>query len=366
MVQERIDIVGLDAAILMAPRAGPDRPVTPRAHYRARTGEPLTSNISSSSVKVRLESPAQRLSSWSILWVRGGVVAAALLAMARDFCEALAAFDPEVLSGEDCAVLVEQLAVAEKTCGVVRARAAARAGECRAHQRRGFAEAADWLARVWGSSAGEARSALATAGALERCPQTKQALVRGELSLAQAEVIVGAEAHVPGAEAELLALAQRCDLARLKDEGRKRRLAAVDVEELHRRQHRARQWRHWRDDTGMVNMAGALPPEVGVSIVNRLEAETDRIRRAARSQGTDEPRVAHMADALVKLLSGQPAKARGTDLVVVCDLRAWRRGRAEEGEVCHVIGGGPVPVFGGQGPRCRCLPQGGGPRRGSD
>jgi hypothetical protein len=125
-----------------------------------------------------------------------------------------------------------------------------------------------------------------------------------------------------------LTLAQRCDLARLKDEGRKRRLAAVDVQELHRRQHRARKWRHWRDDTGMINMAGALPPALGVSIVNRLEAETDRIRRAARSQGTDELRAAHMADALVKLLSGQPAKARRTDLVVVCDLRPG--GEAEQ------------------------------------
>ena len=92
-------------------------------------------------------------------------------------------------------------------------------------------------------------------------------------------------------------------------------------------------------------MHGALPPELGVPIVNRLEAETDRIRREARRQGTDEPRAAHMADALVKLLAGQgQAKGRGADLVVVCDLRAWRRDRAVEGEVCHILGGGPVPV----------------------
>jgi hypothetical protein len=113
----------------------------------------------------------------------------------------------------------------------------------------------------------------------------------------------------------------------------------------HRRQHRARRWRHWRDDTGMVNMAGALPPHVGVPLVNRLEAETDRIRRAARRQGSDEPRAAHMADALVGLLLGQgKSKARGTERVVVCDPRAWRRGRAESDEVCHVIGRGSVPV----------------------
>ena len=33
-----------------------------------------------------------------------------------------------------------------------------------------------------------------------------------------------------------------------------------------------------------------------------------------------------------------------TDLVVVYDLAAWRRGSAGDGEVCHVVGGGPVPV----------------------
>jgi hypothetical protein len=158
-------------------------------------------------------------------------------------------------------------------------------------------------------------------------------------------VIVGAEVACAGAEAELLALAKRSSLVALRDEGRRRHLASIDAEELHRRQHRARRWRHWRDDTGMVNMAGALPPELGVGLVNRLEAETDRIRRAARRQGSDEPRAAHMADALVGLLLGQgKSKARGTELVVVCDLRAWRRGRAESDEVCHVIGGGPVPV----------------------
>lgn len=38
--------------------------------------------------------------------------------------------------------------------------------------------------------------------------------------------------------------------------------------------------------------------------------------------------------------------------MIVCDLRAWRRGRVDRhaekaggvGEVCHVVGGGPVPV----------------------
>jgi hypothetical protein len=31
-------------------------------------------------------------------------------------------------------------------------------------------------------------------------------------------------------------------------------------------------------------------------------------------------------------------------VVIVCDLLAWRRGHTLQGEVCHIIGGGPIPV----------------------
>ena len=37
-------------------------------------------------------------------------------------------------------------------------------------------------------------------------------------------------------------------------------------------------------------------------------------------------------------------KRREVDVVVVCDLRAYRRGHAHEGEQCHLVGGGPIPV----------------------
>src|SRR5437763_8954568 len=82
----------------------------------------------------------------------------------------LVGFAPEGLSGEDCAVLVEELAALEKVCAVARVRAAVRAGECGAHRERGFADVADWLARAIGSTAGSAKAALDTVAALERQP----------------------------------------------------------------------------------------------------------------------------------------------------------------------------------------------------
>ena len=131
----------------------------------------------------------------------------------------------------------------------------------------------------------------------------------------------------------------------MRDEARRRRLAAVDPEELHARQHRARRLRTWRDAEGMVRLSGALPPVVGVALANRLDAEAERRRRQASSEGKAEPFEAHAADALVALVNGEAKVARGrAEVVVVVDLGAWRRGHAHGGEVCHLIGGGPVPV----------------------
>jgi hypothetical protein len=134
-------------------------------------------------------------------------------------------------------------------------------------------------------------------------------------------------------------------LKTLKEEGKKRRLRAIDPEDLHRRQHLARSFRHWRTDLGMVGFAGELPPEVGVAFVNRLDAQTDRRRRQAKGEGRHEQRDAYAADALMDLVAGAgKGKAQRADVVFVCDVAAYRRGHADPGEACHIVGGGPVPV----------------------
>jgi 5-methylcytosine-specific restriction endonuclease McrA len=258
----------------------------------------------------------------------------------RALREALAALEPELVSGDDCATLAEELARTAKACVAAQARLASRAADAGAHHRRGYASAADWLARTAGSSTGQARAALGTAAALGDCPTTNQAVVAGELSLAQAEEITRTEAACPGTEAELVALARGSSLGVLRDTARARRHRAIDPEDLHARQRAARGLRHWRDDLGMVQLAGALPPEVGIPIVSRLDAETDRIRKVARGQGSDEPRAAHAADALVALLAGHGRGASTrADLVIV-----WQRpGDGGEG-TAHIVGGGPIPT----------------------
>jgi hypothetical protein len=282
---------------------------------------------------------------------KGSVVPASLLnlsglvAAARALRVALAGFEPQLCAGEDCAAVVEELAATQKACAAALALAAARASECGAHRQQGFADAAAWLARASGTSTGQAKAELDTARALRALPDTRAAVAAGELSLAQASEVARTEAECPGSEAELLAVAKGGSLKTLKETGKKRRLGAADPEDLHVRQHQARFVRHWRTDLAMVGFAGELPPEVGLPFVNRLDAETDRLRRHARREGDREAREAHAADALMKLVAGGgQGKARCVDLVIVCDLRAFRRGHAHPGEPCHLVGGGPVPV----------------------
>ena len=65
--------------------------------------------------------------------------------------------------------------------------------------------------------------------------------------------------------------------------GAQARLAAIDPEHLHDCQVEAQRFRTWRTDLGNVAFQGEFPPEVGVPFIQRLDAETDRLWRAAVS-----------------------------------------------------------------------------------
>ena len=280
-----------------------------------------------------------------------------LVELVRVLRAALVSYQPEVYSGEDCAVLVEELAAVEKVSAAARVRAAARAGECGAHRERGFSDLSDWMARATGSTAGSAKAALDTAAALESQPEAKAALEAGELSFAQARELVRTEAAVPGSTAGLLDVAKGQSLRTLKEQARDRRLRAIDPEELHALQHAAMHHRHWVTALGTIAYAGELPHEYGIPFTNQLDAETDRLwlkaHQEAKGQsaaGSDaQPEVrrsALAAQAFVRMMEGGggKGKANRADLVIVCDLRAYRRGHAHEGEPCHIVGGGPIPV----------------------
>jgi hypothetical protein len=286
-----------------------------------------------------------------------------LLGLIAEFRAALVEFRPEVHTGEECAAVVEALAGAEKVCAAAQVRAAARAGACGAHRDRGFADASHWLARVCGSSAGAAKAALETVAAPEELPEARAAIESGDLSIAQAREIVRTESSCPGSAADLLETATGESLKTLKEQARDRRLRALDPEQLHEAQLQAQEYRSWRTALGTVVMRIELPPELGLPAAERVEAETDRLWRERRRRATSEAgdgnqamleldhgpatqrRSALAAEAFLRLLGhGGKGKAKQADLVIVCDLRAYRRGHGLNGEQCHLVGGGPIPV----------------------
>ncbi len=271
-----------------------------------------------------------------------------MLADVTAACEAMGAalsgLDPSLLSGVQCAQVVELLARTEKRCAALRALSAARAASCNSHKERGFPDAASWLAHTSGVTAGEARNALSTAAALTSAPLTREALLAGQMSLAQAGEITKTEKAVPGSEADLVELAARSSIAGLREAARKRRLEAVDRDEHHRRQHRERYLRHWQDDNGMFRVSASFTADVGVAFANRVDTETDRLARAGADPPTDT-REQLAADALAALVADRGApRARNAEVVLVCDIEAFWRGHTHPGETCQVIGGGPVPV----------------------
>lgn len=273
-----------------------------------------------------------------------------LLSACVSLREALAGFEPGLFSAADCGRLAEELAITEKACVAARLLAASRAVDGGVHRDRGFKDGAAWLARHSGTTGAAARQALDTANRLGECNDTKNAFLAGDISLAQASEITQAQEETPGAEAELLPVARGGDLSKVRERAREHRQAQTPVAELHRQQQAARFFKHWRDRLGMVCFSGALPPETGLPFVRRVELATARTRREARRDAgkrTEERWEAHAADALAALTAtgaGAGKRSDHTELVVVCDLLAWRRGHAHPGEPCHLIDGGPIPV----------------------
>lgn len=272
-----------------------------------------------------------------------------LLAAAAALQSVLAGFDPRRLLGPDCARVAEALAKTEKASAAVRLLTAACAVDAGAHLNLGFGDGAAWLALQSGSTIHQAKRDLDVAGRLEDCTSTRDALLDGAISKDQATAIVEAAAGKPEIERELLQVARRSDLSKLRDKARELRQAGTPPDDLHAQQRKARSFRHWRDPLGMVCFSGRLTPAEGVPLVSRLEQATARIRREARAAAGPEELEkweAYAADAFAQLCAPAQEGKRSVraELVIVCDLFAWRRAHAHPGEACHIIDGGPIPV----------------------
>ena len=204
------------------------------------------------------------------------------------------------------------------------------------------------LARVTGTSKGQAKAVVSTGKMLAQSSELNSALQQGDISLEQAGEIAAAEESCPGAAEELVAVAQEEGFHVLRDKARKKKLEAEQHRDLFVRQQAARYARTHSDELGMVHIHLALQPHVGSPIVARAEAEAARLAKQARAEKGDrakEPFDRLLADAYASLLSGRgTGRSRRPELVVLVSHEVATRGWTDvrEGEVCKVPGIGPV------------------------
>jgi hypothetical protein len=247
--------------------------------------------------------------------------------------KANAELEPELLTADAARRLLEGYARAEKLASYGRTVLARKVND------------ASELARVTGTSVGKAKQTVETGKALRDADEVSGALAGGDISLDQAAEIARAEHARPGSSKELLSVAQSEAFHVLRDKARKVRLEAEQNRGLGDRQREARIARSYSDELGMVNINLRLEPHVGTPIVNRAEADADRLYRTAKKQGTTEPFERMLADAYAGMLCGK-GKGRTTrpELVVLVSHEVAKRGWTDvrDGEVCKIPGVGPV------------------------
>jgi HNH endonuclease len=247
--------------------------------------------------------------------------------------KANANLDPALVTADDARKLLGAYAKVERLASYGRAVLAQRVDN------------AAEVARTTGTSIGKAKEAAETGAALADAPEVGDALSTGAISLDQAGEIAKAERARPGCSGELLGVAKDEAFHVLKDKARKVRLEVEQNRGLGDRQREARSARSYADDLGMVNVHLRLEPHVGTPIVNRAEAEADRLYRKAKKDGETEPFERMLADAYAAMLAGK-GKGRTTrpELVVLVSHEVTKRGWTDvrDGEVCKIPGVGPV------------------------
>lgn len=217
------------------------------------------------------------------------------------------ALDPDVLSGEQAAAVVRELATIEKAAATARMFAAVRVAKTDAWRGQGHASAADWLAAQTGITVGRAAAQLRTGRQAQALPKTKRAMQEGDLSPEQAESVASASTADPGAEDELLRAAAEETAAALRRKADAARAAATDAAAREQRVRRERSLRYRNDAEGAFCLSLRGPGADGIALLALLrpfEEEALRAsRRRARAGGERETHDNRTYDAFQALLA---------------------------------------------------------------
>ena len=211
------------------------------------------------------------------------------------------------------------------------------------------------LARAAGLFKKDAASQVKTVEKLQEMSAVRDALVSGEISVANARVLAAAceKTSVGQVEQDGDLLAQAADLAPehfAREAGRwvaKRQ--ADDGEERYRRQRARRRLSFWDGDDGMVHLRGELDPVTGAKVRKRFAQEAERLRRADLHSAGGHKRSLdqRMADALDTLSSHGSIYSRADADGEACTTEA--RSAASDGGR-----GSGEAGRGGDASRCGC------------
>lgn len=278
--------------------------------------------------------------------------------------------DPDSLTPGDADRLLRNFDQIERTAAAVKALLARRVTSSDVWKREGRGTPGDYLASVTGTTIGAARGVISTSEALAALPATRDALLAGELSAPQAQLVADAAKANPAAEADLLASARRGRSHKeLKDDALRAKAAAdADLEATHARIHEERRCATSTDAEGAWNLHAHATPADGAIVTNELDILSDEIFEENRKLGRHVDPAAYRQDALKRMAErsqelrrieggasvaptepgkkGKRAKQPPPKHLVLIhvDAAALRRGSIEAGERCEIPGVGPLPL----------------------
>src|SRR5207302_8822445 len=174
-----------------------------------------------------------------------------------------AGFEPALLSASQAEGLMERAARIEHMAAVVKALAAARLAETELWKLGGDKSPAHMLGRRTGTPVSQAAQELENAKRLASRPKTDAAARKGKLSPQQAAAITDAAEADPNADDDQLDLAERASLGELRDESARRKAAATDPDERHKRIHAERHARSWTGPDGTWRLSAQGTPDAG-------------------------------------------------------------------------------------------------------
>jgi hypothetical protein len=318
-------------------------------------------------------------------------------ALRRSVTTYAALFDPLSLSASQAGNVVGVCAQMEASIASLKALAAARLAEGDSWRREGYRCAADQLAHVSGVSPSSAKRTLETGRRMAGQPEVARAALAGELSIEQAAAVSDGAAANPAAAGDLLDKARRSSLGELYEEVARVKAGVVDQEARRKAIHAKRHFRRWGDCDGAFQAHLYGNPEDGARLWQMLDPIRRRLIVARRGSTPNEPLDALDYDALMTLAAlaagqqaeigvaelvelglfpqlaasvppgrsavvggdgavvdppaGEPAPTRRNKLafsparvMIRVELDTLLRGVPLDGELCEIVGYGPVAV----------------------